>query len=277
MPNEKIQGYDNRVRMYRAKASSHADLDHDPSDMVQEQIARLKFFFGQVDGEGRRILDWGCGTGYCCRYVCEKFGAERAMGADICPAAVEFARQAYPEGEFRVGDLCNPALDLGWGSWDFVLCCEVFEHVQDPGALLDGIVRHLAPGGTALISTPNKMVFSLGYEPSPVNRTHVKEYRLEEFRQIIASRFSRTELTGQRLKSRKLFSLHQAALRRSIRDYRILGRFYWNPWIRRLFQLARLERLLRLLHGSSAWKHDDFEFTSPPCDDSIWFCAVVRK
>jgi 2-polyprenyl-3-methyl-5-hydroxy-6-metoxy-1,4-benzoquinol methylase len=43
--------------------------------------------------------------------------------------------------------------------YDVIVASEVMEHVLDPDALLDNIVRHLAPGGLVIVTTPN------GYGP----------------------------------------------------------------------------------------------------------------
>jgi SAM-dependent methyltransferase len=43
--------------------------------------------------------------------------------------------------------------------YDVVVASEVMEHVLDPDALLDNMVRHLAPGGLLIVTTPN------GYGP----------------------------------------------------------------------------------------------------------------
>ena len=57
-------GHDDRVERYRAKPHGGVDLDDDASTMVQEQIARIRHFFGALDATGSRVLDLGCGPGY---------------------------------------------------------------------------------------------------------------------------------------------------------------------------------------------------------------------
>jgi SAM-dependent methyltransferase len=43
--------------------------------------------------------------------------------------------------------------------YDVVVASEVFEHLVEPGKLVDVIARHIAPGGLLLVTTPN------GYGP----------------------------------------------------------------------------------------------------------------
>jgi len=270
-------GYDDRVGQYRAKPRGATDISDDPATMVQEQIARIEHFLTNTDVTGRSVLDWGCGTGFNCEYFRQKYGASRTLGVDISRPTVEYARSIYPECEFEVGDICDTSLDFGSEQWDYVICCEVIEHVYDVNALLDGILRHLRPGGTAFISTPNKSVFSLGYEPSPVNQTHIKEYTLDEFSNILLGKFSSCELSGQRFRKNEMEERRKAALKRSISDYKLLGNLYWNQIIRRGWKILRLEPLFCLVEGIERYDYRDFEFSIPPSKDSIWFTAKLQK
>jgi len=277
MNSSKKSGYDDRVGLYRAKPRGGSDISDDPATMVQEQIARMEHFFADVDVAGRSVLDWGCGTGFNCEYVRQKYGASKTLGVDISVPTVEFARSIYPECEFKVGDICNSSLDFGLEQWDFVICCEVFEHVHDVDALLDGIGRHLRPGGTAFISTPNKSIFSLGHEPSPVNQTHIKEYSMDEFSSILLKKFSFVELSGQKFRLAEMETRRRSVLKRSIRDFKLLGDLYWNQTVRRGWKILRLEPILRWMEGVEKYGYRDFEFMSPPNDDSIWFTATLQK
>jgi SAM-dependent methyltransferase len=59
----------------------------------------------------------------------------------------EYVELAYPEF-----DLCEP---LGVGrEFDVVLCEQVIEHVPDPWAAAENLLRLCAPGGLAIVSTP---------------------------------------------------------------------------------------------------------------------------
>ena len=163
------------VFSFRAVRSLDTTLENDPDPMVQQQYARLRFFQSVASAEGTRVLDWGCGSGFNCQWLRESAGAREILGFDLCDDAVSLARRSFPELRFEVGDACDPALDLNAGCWDRILSCEVLEHVPDMEGFLANLRRHLAPGGIAFVSTPNRLVFSLGHEPSPVNKEHIKE------------------------------------------------------------------------------------------------------
>jgi SAM-dependent methyltransferase len=53
------------------------------------------------------------------------------------------------------------------GSFDFILCSEVLEHIDDDASALDELRRVLAPGGWMLISVPTL--------PSVFDPNHVRE------------------------------------------------------------------------------------------------------
>jgi 2-polyprenyl-3-methyl-5-hydroxy-6-metoxy-1,4-benzoquinol methylase len=191
---------DERVDRFRAVRSLEVPVGDDPEEMVQEQYARLRFFEGRRGPDARRVLDWGCGSGFNCRCLTQADPGREVAGFDVSPAAIRLARESFPGIDFRLGDGCDPALDLYAGAWDRVLCCEVLEHVPDQPAFVANVRRHLAPGGAAFVSTPNRDVFSLGHEPSPVNREHVKELTRDEFVGLLRPHFSGVEVHGQRFK-----------------------------------------------------------------------------
>jgi hypothetical protein len=56
------------VYRFRAVPSGRVPLEDDPEPMVQQQLARLYFFEREVGALGRRVLDWGCGTGFNCAW-----------------------------------------------------------------------------------------------------------------------------------------------------------------------------------------------------------------
>jgi SAM-dependent methyltransferase len=72
---------------------------------------------------------------------------------------VEAARARFGD-HYAVHDItrADPAVDGA----DVVVMTEVLEHVADPGSLIAAISRLLRPGGTALLTTPNKSAAGRG-------------------------------------------------------------------------------------------------------------------
>jgi SAM-dependent methyltransferase len=287
------------VYRFRAVPSGRVPLEDDPEPMVQQQLARLYFFEREVGALGRRVLDWGCGTGFNCAWLLHEAGAAEVAGFDLSADAIALARRAHPAIAFTIADACAPDLHLQPGRWDRILSCEVLEHVPDMPAFLANLRRHLGPDGLAFVTTPNRLVFSLGHEPSPVNEEHIKELTLDEFRNMLAPHFSSYAIYGQRFKDAALLAAWEAdvrhkidlcrqgrrwtektTLRERLRSLPPIRWAYEVPLFRAVWRGLRwklLPRLgQRLRPPRSPYRWNDFEFVSGDLSDSLWFCAILR-
>jgi len=100
---------------------------------------------------GGRVVDLGAGDGYVSAAAAERAGAVLGVSVDVgfppplaeLPGKVERVRAGLP----------GP-LPFRSGSVDVVVCLEAIEHLLDPEALLEEVVRILAPGGSLVLSTP---------------------------------------------------------------------------------------------------------------------------
>lgn len=109
-------------------------------------------------GIGQRVLDVGCGPGFASYDLAQLVTRRGAVvGVDESPGFVDYLnRQAsardLPQLSARVGDVQDldaclvgePAFDLIYARW--VLC-----FVSNPAAVVDGMIRHLKPGGRVVI------------------------------------------------------------------------------------------------------------------------------
>jgi hypothetical protein len=77
------------------------------------------------------------------------------------------------------------------GSFDVIVCFEVVEHVDDPGAVLDELTRVLAPDGLLLISSPNRN------RTVPGNPNYRHAYAPRELRDALSARFPQVRLVQQ--------------------------------------------------------------------------------
>ena len=101
-----------------------------------------------LSGSGR-FLDVGCNRGM---YL-HSYENGPKMGVDLSFAVLQRARE---KGEFPLVVADAQRLScLRPGSFDLVLCSEVLEHVSTPADVIWGIQAVLAPGGRALLTTPN--------------------------------------------------------------------------------------------------------------------------
>lgn len=110
--------------------------------------------------EQATVVDLGCGEGLnllALRRQVERDGI-RYIGIDLertalRRAASRCAYRRYANVELRFGDVMRTGLPPD--SADVILCSEVLEHLREPRLLLEEIRRVLAPGGTAIMTTPN--------------------------------------------------------------------------------------------------------------------------
>ncbi|HEX9774828.1 MAG TPA: class I SAM-dependent methyltransferase [Actinomycetota bacterium] len=148
-------------------------------------LARYRFAASLTSG-GDRVLDAATGIGYGVREIAEAGG--RVVACDVARDALGIARARREPASFFAADLHRvPCADA---SMNGVVAFEVIEHLREPAAFLDEVVRLLAPGGWFVVSTPNP-----AFEVD--NPFHEHELPLREFTALLTARFSSVLLMGQ--------------------------------------------------------------------------------
>ena len=145
---------------------------------------------------GKRVLDMACGEGYGAALVAPV--ARHVTGVDLSAEAIAHARRRYgllPNLDFIEADAT--CFDPGESRYDLALSFETLEHVEAQEALVAGLANALAPGGCALVSSPDKAVYSdqRGYS----NEFHVRELYRDELLALLGRHFRCVRLYGQRL------------------------------------------------------------------------------
>lgn len=102
--------------------------------------------------DGKRVLEIGTAAGHVTRALAQK-GCP-VVGVEMDPKqaslAAPFCRRMVV-GNVEQLDLDQEVSDV----FDVVLCGDVLEHLQNPGAVLQKLQRYLAPDGYLVVSIPN--------------------------------------------------------------------------------------------------------------------------
>lgn len=141
---------------------------------------------------GARVLEAGAGEGYGADLLAARARA-RIVAVDYDPAVAQHARRRYASLPVVRADLQR--LGVASASVDAVVSLQVIEHLHDQPGFLEECHRVLRPGGTLIVSTPNRLTFSPGDAP-PRNPFHTRELAPEELSSLLAPRFIVTRLWG---------------------------------------------------------------------------------
>ncbi len=126
------------------------------------------------------------------------------LGVDANPEAHEHARLRYRRSNLRferglIEEFAEPE--------DAIVFLQTIEHVERPAELLRRI-GELAP--LAYVSTPNRLTLAPPGAPKSDNPWHLREYTIDEYRELLEPCFSRVEILGL-FHARKLRA-HEIAL-----------------------------------------------------------------
>jgi SAM-dependent methyltransferase len=150
------------------------------------------YHFALRFAQGRRILDYGCGTGYGANLVLRKGDPAAVCALDVGAETVTYCVRNYPGFAGRTVQVAPGLVPLRSGSVDLVLLFQTIEHVADDVGLLRELGRVLAPDGRVLITTPN-VAFSGGDPDHPLNPFHLREYDTARLMRVCRAAFSDVE------------------------------------------------------------------------------------
>ena len=155
------------------------------ADLWAEHLSR--YAFASRCSAGARVLDIGSGAGY---GTAELAGQARlAIGVDLSPETIDYARSAYPQPNIHFVPASATALPFADASFQLVTAFEVIEHLSDWRALLAEARRVLHPDGIFLVSTPNREYYTESRGRSGPNPFHTHEFEFQEFQTALASFF----------------------------------------------------------------------------------------
>ena len=161
-----------------------------------------RYKFACKFAQGKSVLDIACGVGYAGPMFIQS-GAVSYYGVDINDKLVEYAKDNFASEliGYSVGDICTFKIDK---KFDLISCFETIEHIRDYKTAIKNLYDMLNPGGTLLVSSPNRPVTSPNcntLNDKPSNEFHTQEFIPEELLLLLSENgFSvdKNNLYGQR-------------------------------------------------------------------------------
>ena len=133
------------------------------------------------------VLEVGCGEGRGIHLLTQK--ARTFTAVDKIKPVIERLQATHPSARLISMNI-PPLSGLDDNAYDLVVSFQVIEHIKDDRLFLKEIHRVLRPGGTALLTTPNRRL-TLTRNP-----WHIREYLPEELEVLAKDIFSEVTVKG---------------------------------------------------------------------------------
>lgn len=161
-----------------------------------------RYLFALNHAFGKDVLDVASGSGFGSALLAGV--AQRVWALDIDGTAISHARKAFPSSNLCFIQADGGCLPFPDAKIDLLLAFEVIEHIRDQEGMIRELARVLKPDGLALISTPDKASYSEARQY--VNPYHVREFYLDEFREMLGSVFASVRVLKQQVRAGSLIS-----------------------------------------------------------------------
>jgi len=119
-----------------------------------------------------RILDVGCGNGVISRHL-GRLGF-KVLGIDVSEKTIATARSLTNDPKVQFQKKSAEELVASGEKYDAVICSEVLEHLNDPGALLRVLYNTLTDNGKLIVTVPNGQGPRESFVTKPVLRMRSK-------------------------------------------------------------------------------------------------------
>ena len=145
------------VAKFDALASRWWDPEGEFRPLHEINPLRLDWIRQQVDLQGARVVDVGCGGGILAESMAS--AGANVRGIDMAEAPLAVARLHQHESDVAVDYQRSTAEELAASepeSFDVVTCLEMLEHVPDPSRVIASCRELVRPGGHVFFSTINR-------------------------------------------------------------------------------------------------------------------------
>jgi ubiquinone/menaquinone biosynthesis C-methylase UbiE len=114
------------------------------------------------------------------------------VGVDNEPLGIEFAKKniASIDKNLKCEFVFASAYELPFpdNSFDYVISCEVIEHLESPERMVAEAYRVLKQGGKFILTTPHRLT------ETPKDPNHFREYFPSELSQILHNKFNKVKI-----------------------------------------------------------------------------------
>lgn len=181
----------------------HAEGGYTPTEpflfeLHAEMLRRLEPLFLRHVPRGGVVLDAGCG-----RSLFTEIRPDwpfRIVASDVDLDLLKARRAAFPQVRWAVGS-AHP-LPFRDGAFDALFAGELIEHLGDPAPAVADFHRVLKPGGTLILTTPNRLRLANLVDGSdrPYSPDHLSELSYDEVAALLrAGGFEIASATGLHL------------------------------------------------------------------------------
>lgn len=185
---------------YRRVHAGHGYTPSEPFlfELHAAMLRKLDRLFARWIPRGGRVLDAGCG-----RSLFSEIRPDwpfRIVATDVDPDLLRSRQTEFPGFRFLAGD-AQP-LPFRAGAFDALFAGELIEHLPDPRPGVAEFRRVLKPGGSLILTTPNRLRLANVADGSerPYSPDHLSELSYDEVRALLRDEgFEIREATGLHL------------------------------------------------------------------------------
>ncbi|HLD83027.1 MAG TPA: methyltransferase domain-containing protein [Candidatus Omnitrophota bacterium] len=226
-------------------------LEKETPIFIARHFCAYKFAKGYA--QGMDVLDIACGEGYGSYFLADF--ALMVTGIDYDPEVIGYAKEKYKRDNLEFLTLDINALGSLKKKFNLICSFQFIEHLKDAKAFLTSIKGNLSESGIFICSTPNKYDASPNSD-APLNKFHLKEYTLLEFRELLEAGFKEVRIWGLKRTRRQRF----------YRRLKKIGLFNFLP-----HSLNPVERFF------ASAGCEDFAIIKDVLDSALDFIAVCRN